>query len=112
MKELQALRRKLETAHDDAAEFSLVCLIQALTACVSSLKEGIHDAVLTTILSIGLWNCSTVSSGKQHERASAATSPSTPASMRGLQDSIITSMVLLQCSNSFGVQCKETVLAG
>ncbi|WIA18820.1 hypothetical protein OEZ85_003501 [Tetradesmus obliquus] len=59
VKELQSLRRKLESSPDDAAaEFSLIALIQALTTCVSALKEGIHDAVLTSILSISLWSCS------------------------------------------------------
>ncbi|KAF6257096.1 RNA polymerase I-specific transcription initiation factor RRN3-domain-containing protein [Scenedesmus sp. NREL 46B-D3] len=57
VKELQSLRRKLETSPDAAAEFSLIALIQALTTCVSSLKEGMHDAVLTIILSISLWSC-------------------------------------------------------
>eukprot|EP00775_Hariotina_reticulata_P003857 gene3857-4114_t len=56
VKEVQALRRKLEAGPDDAAEFSLVCLIQAIKYCVSFLKEGKHDAVLTTVLSIGLWD--------------------------------------------------------
>lgn len=61
VKELQSLRRKLESSPDDAAaEFSLIALIQALTTCVSALKEGIHDAVLTSILSISLWSCSKV----------------------------------------------------
>jgi hypothetical protein len=70
VKELQALRRKLEAAPDDAAEFSLVCLIQAIKYCVSFLKEGRHDAVLTTVLSIGLWDCTLVrSQGKVPEVA-------------------------------------------
>jgi hypothetical protein len=34
--------------------------VQALTSCVSSLKEGIHDAVLTTLLSISFWSCTKV----------------------------------------------------
>lgn len=66
VRELQSLRRKLENGqHDAAAEFSLVCLVQALISCASSLKEGIHDAVLTTILSIGLWSCTKVSNHKR-----------------------------------------------
>eukprot|EP00882_Tetradesmus_deserticola_P032296 GHRQ01036595.1.p2 GENE.GHRQ01036595.1~~GHRQ01036595.1.p2 ORF type:complete len:115 (-),score=43.76 GHRQ01036595.1:8-352(-) len=68
-KELQSLRRKLESGPDAAAEFSLIALIQALTTCVSSLREGVHDAVLTTILSISLWSCSKVGAS-----AAAATS--------------------------------------
>jgi hypothetical protein len=60
VKELQSLRRKLESSPDAATEFSLIALVQALTTCASSLKEGIHDAVLTTILSISLWSCTKV----------------------------------------------------
>jgi hypothetical protein len=60
VKELQSLRRKLESSPDAAAEFQLVALVQALTSCVSSLKEGIHDAVLTTLLSISFWSCTKV----------------------------------------------------
>lgn len=61
VRELQALRRKLEAGQQDAAaEFSLVALVQALRDCASSVKEGSHDAVLTTVLSISLWSCSAV----------------------------------------------------
>eukprot|EP00879_Flechtneria_rotunda_P029703 GHRR01032144.1.p1 GENE.GHRR01032144.1~~GHRR01032144.1.p1 ORF type:complete len:194 (+),score=57.72 GHRR01032144.1:208-789(+) len=58
VKELQALRRKLDSGSDAAAEFSFVALIQALTSCISDLKNGSNDTILTTILSIGLWSCS------------------------------------------------------
>jgi hypothetical protein len=60
VKELQSLRRKLESSPDAAAEFSLIALINALKDVASCLKEGIHDAVLTTILSIGMWSCTKV----------------------------------------------------
>lgn len=63
MKELQALRRKLEAGSDAAADFSLVSLVRALRDNAGSIKEGAHDAVLTTVLSISLWSCSTVSGG-------------------------------------------------
>lgn len=45
---------------DPAAEFSLVCLIQATKANVTFLREGVHDNVLTQVLSIGLWSCTKV----------------------------------------------------
>jgi hypothetical protein len=61
VKELQALRRKLEGGSDAAADFSLVSLVRALRDNAGSIKEGAHDAVLTTVLSISLWSCSTVS---------------------------------------------------
>jgi hypothetical protein len=64
VKELQALRRKLEAGHDDAAEFSLVSLLHALRDCAGSIKEGAHDAVLSTVLSISLWSCSNVSESR------------------------------------------------
>jgi hypothetical protein len=38
-----------------------VSLVQALRDCAGSIKEGAHDAVLTTVLSISLWDCSAVS---------------------------------------------------
>jgi hypothetical protein len=61
VKELQALRRKLEAGHDAAADFSLVSLVRALRDNAGAIKEGAHDAVLTTVLSISLWACSSVS---------------------------------------------------
>lgn len=68
VKELQALRRKLDAGHDAAAEFSFVSLIQALRDCASVVKESSHDAVLTTVLSTSLWTCSPVSSQQQRSR--------------------------------------------
>lgn len=61
VKELQALRHKLEAGHDAAADFSLVSLVRALRDNAGAIKEGAHDAVLTTVLSISLWGCSSVS---------------------------------------------------
>jgi hypothetical protein len=66
VKELQALRRKLEAGSDAAADFSLVSLVRALRDNAGSIKEGAHDAVLTTVLSISLWSCSTVSNSSSN----------------------------------------------
>ncbi len=46
--------------HDVAADYNLSCLLQALTSCVSALRERKHDALLSEVLSFKLWKCSQV----------------------------------------------------
>lgn len=75
VKELSAVKRKVEEQQDEEACLGLCHIMQSLTACVSVVRERKHDALVRELLSISLWKCPQVGCMKQWAVCFAACPP-------------------------------------